>query len=169
MNTLYIFEYLCKLQEALAIGFELEMERFGQPECYFHSLAQELQPKRDYMAKFLSDVGMVPTIPEGGYFMVANWTSLENKVKLNEETDKYKDYRFTKWMIKNVGLQGIPPSAFYGPDHRYLGQDYVRYCFIKVSGTTWIMATAFVKHRRCVFTERREFGGCCWYLEKMGI
>ncbi|XP_011135040.1 kynurenine--oxoglutarate transaminase 3 isoform X2 [Harpegnathos saltator] len=125
--------YTCStpIQEAVAIGFELEMERLGQPECYFHSLAQELLPKRDYMAKFLSEVGMVPTIPEGGYFMLANWTSLENKVKLNEETDKYKDYRFTKWMTKNVGLQGIPPSAFYGPKHRHLGEDYVRYCFIK--------------------------------------
>ncbi|XP_014482843.1 PREDICTED: kynurenine--oxoglutarate transaminase 3 isoform X2 [Dinoponera quadriceps] len=125
--------YTCTtpIQEAVAISFELELERFGQPECYFNSLAKELMPKRDYMAKFLSEVGMVPTIPEGGYFMIANWTSLENKTKLNEETDEYKDYKFTKWMIKNVGLQGIPPSAFYGPEHRHLGEDYVRYCFIK--------------------------------------
>lgn len=135
-NKYFTYFQMLRLQEAVAIGFELEMERLGQPECYFHSLAQELLPKRDYMAKFLSDVGMIPTIPEGGYFMVANWTTLENKVKLNEETDEYKDYRFTKWMTKNVGLQGIPPSAFYGPKHRRLGEDYVRYCFIKVSGTT---------------------------------
>lgn len=117
----------------MAIGFETEMERFGQPECYFQSLAKELLPKRDFMAKFLREVGMVPTIPEGGYFMLANWTALENQVKLDEETDENKDYRFTKWMTKNVGLQGIPPSAFYGPQHRHLGEDYVRYCFIKVS------------------------------------
>lgn len=84
------------------------------------------------MAKFLSEVGMAPTIPEGGYFMVANWTALENKVKLNEETDTYKDYKFTKWMTKNVGVQGIPPSAFYSEEHKHLGEDNVRYCFIKV-------------------------------------
>lgn len=108
------------------------MERFGQPECYFNSLAKELLPKRNYMANFLKDVGMVPTIPEGGYFMLANWSALENKVKLNEEMDENKDYRFTKWMIKNVGLQGIPPSAFYSSQHKSLGEDYVRYCFIKV-------------------------------------
>jgi kynurenine--oxoglutarate transaminase/cysteine-S-conjugate beta-lyase/glutamine--phenylpyruvate transaminase len=36
----------------------------------------ELEAKRDFMAKFLSDVGMVPTIPEGGYFMVADWSAL---------------------------------------------------------------------------------------------
>jgi kynurenine--oxoglutarate transaminase/cysteine-S-conjugate beta-lyase/glutamine--phenylpyruvate transaminase len=84
------------------------------------------------MAKFLADVGMFPTIPEGGYFMVANWTALEKKVKLEEETDTYKDYKFTKWMTKNVGLQGIPPSAFYSKEHKQLGEDFVRYCFIKV-------------------------------------
>jgi kynurenine--oxoglutarate transaminase/cysteine-S-conjugate beta-lyase/glutamine--phenylpyruvate transaminase len=125
--------FCLNLQEAVAIGFEIEMERFGQPECYFQSLAQELLPKRDYMAKFLRDIGMVPTIPEGGYFMLANWSALEKKVKLHEETDENKDYRFTKWMTKNVGLQGIPPSAFYSPEHKHLAEDYVRYCFIKVN------------------------------------
>lgn len=56
----------------------------------------------------------------------------ESEVRLSEETDQYKDYRFTKWMTKNVGLQGIPPSAFYGPDNKHLGENFVRYCFIKV-------------------------------------
>ncbi|XP_061928982.1 kynurenine aminotransferase isoform X1 [Apis cerana] len=125
--------YTCNtpIQEAVAIGFEQELERFDQPDCYFVSLAKELISKRDYMAKFLSDVGMSPTIPEGGYFMIANWTALQDKVNLEEETDENKDYRFTKWMTKNVGIQGIPPSAFYSSEHKYLGEDNVRYCFIK--------------------------------------
>ncbi|XP_063242912.1 kynurenine aminotransferase isoform X2 [Bacillus rossius redtenbacheri] len=125
--------YTCStiLQEAVAQGFELELERLGRPESYFTSLAEELLSKRDFMASFLSDVGMVPTIPEGGYFMVADWTALTSKVRLEEETDRNKDYRFTKWMTKNVKLQGIPPSAFYSPEHSHLGEDYVRYCFIK--------------------------------------
>nr|CAD7590748.1 unnamed protein product [Timema genevievae] len=125
--------YTCStpLQEAVARGFELEFQRLGKPECYFESLPQELLSKRDFMAKFLSEVGMVPTIPEGGYFMIADWTSLAGRVRLEEETDKNKDYRFTKWMTKNVKLQGIPPSAFYGSEHANLGENYVRYCFIK--------------------------------------
>nr|CAD7206388.1 unnamed protein product [Timema douglasi] len=118
-------------QEAVARGFELELQRLGEPECYFESLPRELLSKRDFMAKFLSEVGMVPTIPEGGYFMIADWTSLAGRVRLEEETDKNKDYRFTKWMTKNVKLQGIPPSAFYGSEHANLGENYVRYCFIK--------------------------------------
>lgn len=84
------------------------------------------------MAKFLSDVGMKPTVPEGGYFMVADWTPLESSIDLTSEKDKYKDYRFTKWMTKNVGLQGIPPSAFYSVPNKGLGENFVRYCFFKV-------------------------------------
>lgn len=34
-------------------------------------------------------------------------------------------------MIKNVGLQGIPPSAFYNESNKHLGENYVRYCFFK--------------------------------------
>lgn len=117
----------------MAIGFEEEIARFGRDDCYFVSLAKELLPKREYMAKFLTEVGMSPTIPEGGYFMIANWSALENKVRLNEEQDANRDYRFTKWMIKNVGVQGIPPSAFYSDEHKHLGEDCVRYCFIKVN------------------------------------
>lgn len=54
----------------------MELTRLGQPDSYFESLPRELESKRDYMAKFLSDVGMTPTVPEGGYFMVADWTAL---------------------------------------------------------------------------------------------
>ncbi|ENN81018.1 hypothetical protein YQE_02572, partial [Dendroctonus ponderosae] len=72
-----------------------------------------------------------PIVPEGGYFMMADWTPLEANVDLSSESDQYKDYRFTKWMTKNVGLQGIPPTAFYGVEHKPLGENFVRYCFIK--------------------------------------
>lgn len=72
--------YTCPtpLQEAVARGFELEMTRLDKPECFFHSLPRELQVKRNFMAKFLQDAGMKPTIPEGGYFMLADWTQLGN-------------------------------------------------------------------------------------------
>lgn len=125
--------YTCPtpMQEGVARSFEVELARLGQPESYFLSLPRELQPKRDFMAKFLSDAGMRPTIPEGGYFMVADWTPLAAKLNLESEPDKYRDYKFTKWMTKNMGLQGIPPSAFYSEPNKHLGEDFVRYCFIK--------------------------------------
>lgn len=50
---------------------------------------------------------------------------------LSSETDQHQDYKFTKWMTKHVGLQGIPPTVFYSDDHKPLAEHYVRYCFFK--------------------------------------
>jgi kynurenine--oxoglutarate transaminase/cysteine-S-conjugate beta-lyase/glutamine--phenylpyruvate transaminase len=70
--------YTCctPVQDAVARAFEFELTRLGTPECYFNSICDELEVKRDYMVKFVRDSGMVPIIPEGGYFMMANWKPL---------------------------------------------------------------------------------------------
>jgi len=130
-NTLYAC--CTPLQEALARSFEHEMSLMGTPECYFTSLAQELVAKRDYMAKFLSDCGMSPVVPEGGYFMMADWTSLDkSKIDLTPYAPgKPDDHRFVYWLVHHHKLQGIPPSAFYGQQHKELGEPYIRFCFIK--------------------------------------
>ncbi|KAG5899623.1 hypothetical protein JTB14_037281 [Gonioctena quinquepunctata] len=126
-----VYTGVTPIQEACAIAFEKEMERLGTEECYFVSMGKELEAKRDYMVKVLTDVGMRPMIPDGGYFIIADWTPLESQVDLQSEKDRYKDYRFTKWMTKKLGLQGIPPSAFYSVPHKCLGENFVRYNFMK--------------------------------------
>ncbi|CAH1101417.1 unnamed protein product [Psylliodes chrysocephalus] len=130
-----VYTGVTPIQESVAIAFEKEMERLDSEECFFNSLSKELEAKRDYMAKVLVDVGMRPTVPDGGYFMIADWSPLESKVDLTAEKDKYKDYRFTKWMSKKVGLQGIPPTVFYSTANKHLVENYVRYCFIKKDET----------------------------------
>ncbi|CAB4054956.1 CCBL [Lepeophtheirus salmonis] len=40
------------------------------------------KPKRDYIARVLKDIGMNPVIPEGGYFILADWSSFADKVDL---------------------------------------------------------------------------------------
>ena len=57
-------------------AFELEMGRLESPDCYFKSISVDLQKKRDYIAKILNDAGMDPVVPEGGYFIMANWSKL---------------------------------------------------------------------------------------------
>merc|ERR1711913_173077 len=42
-----------------------------------------------------------------------------------------RDYRFVKWLTKNRKLQGIPPSAFFSQSHKHIGENYIRFCFIK--------------------------------------
>jgi len=60
----------------VAISIDTEKQRLSSPECYYNSISAELKPKRDKMAKFLEQVGMVLTVPEGGYFIVADFSNL---------------------------------------------------------------------------------------------
>jgi len=57
---------------------------------------------------------------------------LEGKLDLSSETDKYKDFKFVKWLSKNVKLQGIPFSVFYNEANKHTAENYLRFCFFKV-------------------------------------
>ncbi|KAG7263965.1 hypothetical protein CRUP_001023, partial [Coryphaenoides rupestris] len=95
-NTLYTCS--TPLQEAVAQGLLRDFQRLGQPDCYFSSLAAELEGKRDRMAAILQEAGMSPILPEGGYFMLVDVTPLE--VDLSHMPPEAYDYKFVKWMIK---------------------------------------------------------------------
>ncbi|CAL1270235.1 unnamed protein product [Larinioides sclopetarius] len=122
------------LQEAVAVGFETEIERLGKPGSYWQELAEMLEKKRDKMVKFLSEIDMAPVIPDGGYFMIADFSALASKVNIEGESGT-KDYKFAKWLSKNKKLQGIPPSAFYGNEDKHLAENLIRFCFIKEDTT----------------------------------
>nr|XP_046146268.1 kynurenine--oxoglutarate transaminase 1 isoform X3 [Oncorhynchus gorbuscha] len=87
-------------QEAVAQGFQREYELFGTPESYFLQLPEMLNQKRKKLATCLESVGLQPILPEGGYFMISDISSL--KVDLNDPStqDEPHDYRFAKWLIK---------------------------------------------------------------------
>lgn len=58
------------------MGLELETGRLGTPECYFDELSRMLLPKRNRMIKFVQEAGMKPIVPDGGYFMLADYSAL---------------------------------------------------------------------------------------------
>merc|ERR1719225_653269 len=125
--------YACPtpIQEAVARAFVKELARIDSPECYFKSIAVDLQERRDLIASILHEAGLVPVIPEGGYFIMADWSPYKDKIDLSSETDSQNDFRFAKWLSKNKKLQGIPPSAFFSESHKSIGENYIRFCFIK--------------------------------------
>ncbi|KAF5295566.1 hypothetical protein FQR65_LT10429 [Abscondita terminalis] len=120
-------------QEAVGIFLEKELQNIGTNGSYFKNLQQILETKKSYMVKILREVGMKPIIPEGGIFVIADWSPLERKVNLSSEKDVYKDFRFTKWFAKNVRVLGIPVSIFYSKPSKHQGENFLRFCFIKVS------------------------------------
>ncbi|KAK2153109.1 hypothetical protein LSH36_307g03010 [Paralvinella palmiformis] len=137
--------YTCPtpIQEAVAIAFEKEMPQLEKPECYFNQLPLELIEKRDRMVRFLREAGMIPTIPEGGYFMLADYSKL--KVDIDYKPDEPRDLQFVRWLTKNKKLAVIPPSAFYSQQHKHLAEDMIRLCFIKARRA---LATKFYKKKK---------------------
>jgi len=95
-----------------------------------------LEKKRDKMAASLIKAGMDPIIPDGGYFMVADFHKLGHRVDLtSEDQSETRDYQFAKWLTKNKKLAGIPPSAFYSDEDKHLAQNQIRFCFFKKNET----------------------------------
>jgi len=125
--------YACPtpIQEAVARAFVKELARIDSPECYFKSIAVDLQERRDLIASILHEAGLVPVIPEGGYFIMADWSPYKDKIDLSSENDAQVDFRFAKWLSKNKKLQGIPPSAFFSEPSKNIADNYIRFCFIK--------------------------------------
>ncbi|KAK5879304.1 hypothetical protein CesoFtcFv8_024620 [Champsocephalus esox] len=76
-----------------------------------------------------------PSCRRGGYFMIADISSV--KVDFNDDStkDESYDYRFVKWLTKEKGLATIPVSAFYSPEHGKEFDKYVRFCFVKEEAT----------------------------------
>lgn len=131
-NTLYTCP--TPLQEAVAQGLLLNYKLMGQPDCYFSSLAEELEGKRDRLAAILREAGMTPVIPEGGYFMLVDVTPLNQDLSHMGEDEAY-DYKFVKWMIKEKKLAAIPVTAFVGEESKEQFEKYIRLCFIKEDST----------------------------------
>ncbi|XP_061093167.1 kynurenine--oxoglutarate transaminase 3-like isoform X2 [Conger conger] len=131
-NTL--FTCPTPLQEAIAQGLVREYSVMGSPDCYFSSLAVELEEKRDRLATILQSTGMSPVIPEGGYFIITDVTALNTDLSQMGDDDAY-DYKFVKWMIQEKKLAAIPVSAFCGVDSKKEFEKYVRFCFIKQKKT----------------------------------
>ncbi|XP_038167232.1 kynurenine--oxoglutarate transaminase 3 isoform X4 [Arvicola amphibius] len=131
-NTLYTCA--TPLQAALAQALWTDIKRMDDPECYFNSLPKELEVKRDRMIRLLNSVGLKPIIPDGGYFIIADVSSLDADLSDMKGDEPY-DYKFVKWMTKNKKLSAIPVSAFCDSLSKPQFEKLVRFCFIKKDST----------------------------------
>uniref|UniRef100_H3C1C4 Kynurenine aminotransferase 1 n=1 Tax=Tetraodon nigroviridis TaxID=99883 RepID=H3C1C4_TETNG len=145
-NTVY--HCATPAQEAVARGFEREYEVFETPESYLKQLPAMLHRKRDKLASLLESVGLKPIMPEGGYFITADFSSIEVDFDDPSCKDEAKDARFVKWLIKEKGLATIPVSAFYSPEHSKDFDKYIRFCFVKEDSTLDAAADIFRKWRQ---------------------
>ncbi|KAJ3030578.1 UNVERIFIED_CONTAM: Kynurenine--oxoglutarate transaminase 3 [Siphonaria sp. JEL0065] len=102
------FAVVTPLQEAAAISLENAME-----STYFPDTIKTYQSHRDHLFNVLKKAGLTPTLPEGGYFIMADTTSLESHLPKNEKEEPRRDFRACRFLTTDVGVTAIPPSAFY--------------------------------------------------------
>jgi aminotransferase len=104
------------LQEAGAVALEF-------PREYYRDLARTYQAKRDEMLAILTDAGFRCAVPRGAYYIMADIRGLWPD----------DDVTFTRRMIEQVRVAGVPGSSFYRDPRD--GSHLVRFAFPKRAET----------------------------------
>jgi aminotransferase len=100
------------LQAAGAVGLSFDAD-------YFNHLALDYRARRGILVEALTEAGFRFTIPEGAYYILADFSGLSDR----------DDVSFAKWMAEEVGVATVPGSSFYSD--RALGAKLVRFAFCK--------------------------------------
>jgi aminotransferase len=106
------------LQEAMATVI-------GLPDSYYQWLQTFYASRRSRMLGILSKHGFKYAIPEGAYYVMADFRHL------GRGDD---DMAFAYWLIDKVGVATVPGSSFYASDPG-LGRGLVRFAFPKKDET----------------------------------
>jgi aminotransferase len=90
------------------------------PTEYYESLCNEYFLKREKICSSLTKAGIIPYVPQGAYYVLANVSNIPGK------SSKEK----AMFMLEKSGVATVPGSAFYASDK---GENLVRFCFAKSS------------------------------------
>lgn len=116
-HTRICFSTPAPLQQAVSEGFELEAEN-----NYFAITRKEYVKKYEIFEKVFQDLGLPYTSADGGYFLLVNLSRLNipDNYHYPEEIAARgtKDYKLAYWLIKEIGVVGIPPTEFVRPAER---------------------------------------------------
>ena len=105
------------LQAAAAVGMAFDAE-------YYNHLALDYRERRDSLLPVLADAGFTFSLPEGAYYVLADFSSLS-------DTD---DTTFARWMAAEIGVAGVPGSSFYHAGAGR-GKSMIRFAFCKKQET----------------------------------
>ena len=100
------------LQAAAAVGYAFDAE-------YFNHLARDYRLRRDLIVQSLTAAGFKFTVPEGAYYILADFSELSD----------LGDVDFALWLTREGGVATVPGSSFYHDRHN--ASQYVRFAFCK--------------------------------------
>jgi aminotransferase len=101
------------LQEGVAAALDT------LPQSYYEALAREYRRRRDLLCAALVAAGFRCVVPEGAYYVLADFTDLSD----------LSDIDFSRWLTSEIGVAPVPGSSFYSEPG--LGRSFVRFAFCK--------------------------------------
>ena len=113
-----------KVHDFLTVGAPAPLQAAGavamafDPDYYNH-LALDYRARRGMLVESLAEAGFRFTVPEGAYYILADFSDLSDK----------DDVSFAKWLAEEVGVATVPGSSFY--HDKELGRTLVRFAFCK--------------------------------------
>ena len=111
-----VFCAAAPLQEGIAAGLAGADSR-----CYYAALQASYQERRDFLVAALASAGLPSYPTQGSYFVLCDISAL----------GMADDVAFCRALTAEAGVTAIPPSAFYAPQNRHLGQQLARFAFCK--------------------------------------
>ena len=100
------------LQEAVAVALAMG-------PSYRAKLARDYRERRDLLNAALDAAGFAPSTPEGAYYVLCDISRFGFA----------DDAAFAQWLVREVGVAGVPGSSFYS--RRELGRHLIRFTFCK--------------------------------------
>lgn len=146
-HTRICYSSVSPLQEAAAVAFE-QADKVG----FWDESRNEMKKKMERFCEVFDELKIPVSIPllesfqagtnpssqysdpEGGYFVLANMSS----VKLPEDypfpphvASRPRDFKLCWFLIHEVGVAAIPPTEFYTDANAHIAEDYLRFAVCK--------------------------------------
>ena len=123
-----ITDAIRKVHDFLTVGAPAPLQQAGAaalalPAGYYQALAEAYRKRRDRLVPVLDEVGFRCFRPRGAYYVMTDIGAFgfEN------------DLKFTKYLVKEIGVAVVPGSSFYNDPRD--GAQQVRFAFCKRNET----------------------------------
>lgn len=99
----------------------------GLPQSYYDEMTADYHARRGLIMEILNEMGFVAPMPEGAYYVLADYS------RLAIPQSQWDSTRFAEWMVEAIGVATVPGTVFYSlPGY---GDHSVRFAFPKKPAT----------------------------------
>lgn len=139
----FITSRIRKVHDFLTVGAPTPFQHaavaaLSFPDSYYQELQKKYLLSRDYMLKTLNTVGLIPVVPGGSYYIMADVE------KYFDEFKAENDYDFSRKLIERTKVATVPGDSFYSRQNIITKQ--VRFAFCKKFETLEQVRELLTKH-----------------------